>query len=463
MDDIFFPSTDLDTTTNFPGINPETLLPDGANKMPDNSSTVDSSPYNQLIDKANQQNRNYGRTALFIFVNSSSFQQAYDSFSHGPNPDEWLARLYAIANAIPEPTYSFWDVIREGFSGSWTKEQNQYAAAAQEQLQILISEWQSFINSLPSTQRQQYADAGLNIALDGGSALTGSSISASSAPGFANTGLANQDFDNAMNFATSLSDGLLSLIQTVNTVFSGVGQRDISRENVQKTAQASLQSLNLQRYQLGLNPLSSLSGVDSLDDIAVKYLSDKNFYKNVSEKERAEIDSIISQGMGISLQESQKREGQFGEFSNITQQLGQIYFGQMLYDKMAAYEKSKFIYENSQKTNQMSLDSQEVGLELQKTSLQSAKSQFSESDSLNAFHKKLIDYKRSVLSHWVNTASSDDPNAWLYASLLMKSNFDMTDFMSPADVGFDYGKNVTDLIQGFFPKFSLGKGSKTSK
>ena len=124
---------------------------------------------------------------------------------------------------------------------------------------------------------------------------------------------------------------------------------------------------------------------------------------------------------------------------------------------MSAYEKSKFVYENSQKINSMSLESQEVGLAQQRVALSSAVSSFSESSSLNDFHKKLIDYKKSVLSKWVEEAGSDNPNAWLYASLLMKSNFDMTEFMSPSDVGIKYGKDVTDILSSFFPKFSFTK------
>lgn len=424
------------------------------------NSNVDSSPLNQLIEKSNQQHRDYGTTALYLFVNSSTFQQAYQSFSKGPNPDEWVSRLFSIAYSISEVTYSFWDVIKEGFGGFWTKEQQKLAAAAQGQLHTLISQWQAHINSLPSTQRQQYQDAGLNIALDGGSALSGSSISDSPAAGFIDTNSVNQDFDNALNFATSLSGGLLDLINTVNTVFSGVGQRSIAKDTISKQSEASLQSINLQRMQLGLNPISTLSSFDSPTDLAARYLSDKNFYQNVSDKERAEINAIISEGMGITLQESQKREGQFAAYADITQQLGQIYFGQMLYDQMSSFEKSKFVYENSQKINSMSLESQEVGLAAQRTALSSAVSSFAESSSLNSFHKQLIDYKKSVLSKWVQEAGSNNPNAWLYASLLMKSNFDMTEFMSPSDVGIKYGKDVTELLSSFFPKFSSSKNKK---
>ena len=439
-------------------LNPLTGLP-SQNSSVVSSKDVNTSALDQLISKAEQQHRSYGSTAFYIFVNSPSFQQAYNSFSKGPNPDEWVARLLSIASSISEVTYSFWDVIREGFAGGWSKEQKNLAGAAQGQLQVLISEWQSFINSLPVIQRQQYEDAGLNIALDGGSALSGSNIESSNAAGFIDTNSVNQDFDNALNFATSLSGGLLDLINTVNSVFSGVSERSISLQGLSKQSDTSLQSLNMQRMQLGLNPISSLASFDSRKDLAVKYLTDKNFYKNVSDKERSEIEAIISEGMGLTLRDSQRKEGQFAAYSDITQQLGQIYFGQMLYDQMSAYEKSKFVYENSQKINSMSLESQEVGLAAQRTALSSAVSSFAESSSLNDFHKQLIDYKKSVLSKWVEEAGSDSPNAWLYASLLMKSNFDMTEFMSPADVGIEYGKDVTEIFSSFFPKFSFKKST----
>lgn len=429
----------------------------GFNSQNSTESSSDLSPINDILSKAEEQHRSYGSTALYIFVNSPSFKQAYESFSAGPNSDDWVARLLSIASSISEVTYSFWDVIREGFAGAWSKEQKNLAAAAQGQLQVLISEWQSFINSLPATQRQQYEDAGLNVALDGGSMLSGSDIQSSNAAGFIDTNSANHDFDNALNFATSLSGGLLDLINTVNTVFSGVGERSISKRGLSQQSDTFLQSVNLQRMQLGLNPISSLSSFDSYKDIGAQYLIDKNFFKNVSEKGRAELQSVISQGMVQTLQESQKREGQYAAYADITQQIGQIYFGQMLYEQMAAYEKSKFVYENSQKINNLSLDSQEVGLSSQRVALSSAISSFAESSSLNDFHKQLIDYKKQVLSKWIEEASSTNPNAWLYASLLMKSNFDMTDFMSPLDVGIDYGKNITDIFSSILSKFIFNK------
>ena len=90
--------TDLPTfgnpDPNAPLYGPETIDPlTGVSSTPSPESKETKSPFNEILDKANEQHRSYGSTALYIFVNSSSFKQAYDSFSKGPSPDEWVARL----------------------------------------------------------------------------------------------------------------------------------------------------------------------------------------------------------------------------------------------------------------------------------------------------------------------------------------------------------------------------------
>lgn len=467
MDNIFVsndpldlvPGTDveIDNGIGYPNPNDQFQQSIEDSQKEGNVDSTEKSPYTSLIDRANQLQKNLGYNAFSSFVNSPAFKSAYDAFSKGPDSDVWISRLFSIAYSIPESTWSFWDQIRESFAGSWTKEQQQYESAAHTELNKLISEWQAFINSLPATQRQQYADAGLNVALDGGAQLSGSTVSPSNSSGIVDPGLSNQIFDNALNFVTAISGGLLDLISQVNNVFSGVQSRKIQKEGLAQTGATSVQNLNLQRMQLGLNPISDISQPDSRKDIGVSTLIDSGFYKKVKESYGEQFAALVQQSIYENLGFSQQREGQFAAYADITQNLGQIYFGNMLYDQMAQYERNKFIYENIQKTNQMALDSQETAFNLQKFDLNLKRSQFKESSSLNEFHKKLIDYKRAVLSNWIEEAGSDNPNAWLYASLLMKSNFDMTEFMSPTDVGFEYGKNVTDIVGSFFPKFSLSK------
>ena len=397
----------------------------------------------------------------YAFTTSMAYIKAKDLFEKGPQPDVWLSKLEQLTASLGMPQGNFWSDVGNAFGNTYANRFQEQLNNAFVSLNNLTNEWFEWFNKLPKEQRAQFEQAGINVALDGGSMLSGSQTSPQGiAPSPDFQGQQNQAFDNVVNFATSLSGGLLDLINTVNSVFSGASERSISLEGLNKQADTSLQSINMQRMQLGLNPISSLSSFDSPKDLSSRYLIDKNFYNNVSQKERAYLDSVISQGMTYTLNQSQKREGQFAAYADITQQLGQIYFGQLLYEQMASYERSKFVYENSQKINKMSLDSQEVGLASQRVALSSAVSSFSESSSLNDFHKKLIDYKKSVLSDWIQEAGSDSPNAWLFASLLMKSNFDMTEFMSPADVGVQYGQDVTDLLSTFIPKFSIKKTIK---
>ena len=79
----------------------------GLTSSASNDSNVDNTSLQYLLDKANEQHKSYGNTAFYLFVNSSSFQSAYNSFSKGPNPEEWIARLLSIANSLSNVTYSF--------------------------------------------------------------------------------------------------------------------------------------------------------------------------------------------------------------------------------------------------------------------------------------------------------------------------------------------------------------------
>ena len=76
MADYLFPAG-ANIDPNDPYVTPPTPYVDplssNAVSAVSSNSNVDSSPYNELIEKANQQHKNYGSTALYIFVNSSSF------------------------------------------------------------------------------------------------------------------------------------------------------------------------------------------------------------------------------------------------------------------------------------------------------------------------------------------------------------------------------------------------------
>ena len=74
-------------------LDPHTGLVSQESLNPSNSSDVNSSPFNDILSKAEAQHRSYGSTALYIFVNSSSFKHFFRVFFLYLNPIHVLYSL----------------------------------------------------------------------------------------------------------------------------------------------------------------------------------------------------------------------------------------------------------------------------------------------------------------------------------------------------------------------------------
>ena len=127
-------------------------------------------------------------------------------------------------------------------------------------------------------------------------------------------------------------------------------------------------------------------------------------------------------------------------------EIGNINLGTRLYNELSAAEKSKFEkakaeYELKRQNSMNERSDQIIDAELDEKY-----SKYAESSVLSDFHKQLIDYKKSVLSDWIYQANNNDALGWLYTSVLMKSDLNMTEFMSPADAGLRYINAGTDVI-----------------
>ena len=91
---------------------------------------------------------------------TSAFKQAYELFSKADDKS-WLQRLEAIADSVPY--YSANNVFEELFNPGQIANKNKEAISiGVQQIQQLVAEYQEFVNSLPSTQAQQFSDANLN-------------------------------------------------------------------------------------------------------------------------------------------------------------------------------------------------------------------------------------------------------------------------------------------------------------
>ncbi len=91
---------------------------------------------------------------------TSAYKQAYELFSK-VDDKSWLQRLEAIADSVPYYTAN--NVFQELFNPGEIANKNKEAISlGVQQIQQLVAEYQEFVNSLPSTQAQQFSDANLN-------------------------------------------------------------------------------------------------------------------------------------------------------------------------------------------------------------------------------------------------------------------------------------------------------------
>lgn len=392
------------------------------------------------------------------FVSSPAVQQAVKLFLNCPNPDIWLSRLAAIVNSIVTPhDNNFGDNPIHDF-GTFLGGDKEGTAAlntAYNNLNNLLSQFYEWFNKLPSEQRQQFEAAGMNIALDGGSMLSGSDAPAATAEPSKAVDASNVSFDNALNFVTSTADGLLNLIGLVNNVFSLRQQK----RSIDISENSTLSSVNLQRLALGLSPLSSLSDVKSskvqtADEFSAYGIKSSNEAEAGSKKSRIALETEVNPIYDAI--DDATRLG-IGPYNEIMAELGNIQLGQRLYQQI--YDKEKLAFDSKQLDIKTQIQD-EYGLDLAvgeaQTALaeQSAKRvEFRTSSKLKEFGEQLYDYKKSILSDWIEKANSGSVDSFIYSSLLMKSGLQMSDFMGPADAWLNYferGSGILDDILGVF-------------
>lgn len=431
-------------------VNPD---PNGSYEYYNNPNPDAEYQYNQDHDPKNMYDTAHLRHA---FTTNIAYHKAKQLFESGPQPEVWLAKLEQLTMSLSMPEGNFWSDVGNAFGNTYANRFQEQLNNAFVSLNDLINEWFEWFNKLPKEQRQQFEDAGLNIALDGGSMLSGSQTAPQGiAPSPDFQGQQNQAFDNAVSFVTSTADGLLNLVGLVNNVFSLRQQK----RSLDITENSTLSTVNLQRLALGLTPLSSLPEVKSSK---VQDADVMSFFgiKSSNEAEAGSKKSRILLETDVNPLYNAVHDATFlgiGPYNQIMAELGNIKLGQLIYQQL--YDKEKLAFD----TKQLDISSQiqnEFGAALAtgeaKTALaeQAAKQvEFRTSSKLKEFGEQLYDYKKSVLSDWIEKANSDSPDAFIYSSILMKSGLDMSVFMSPADAGFEYlnkAGNFVDQVLSIF-------------
>ena len=435
-------------------INPYPINPDPeATEFYNNSNPNAEYDYLQSHDPKNQ----YDTAHLkYEFTSSMAYIKAKQLFESGPQSDVWLSKLEQLVASLSMPSGNFWSDVGNAFGNTYSNRYTEMLNNAFASLNNLTNEWFEWFNKLPSEQRQQFEAAGLNIALDGGSMLSGSQTAPQGiAPSPDFQGQQNQAFDNAVNFVTSTGDGLLNLVGLVNQVFSLNQQK----RSLDITENSTLSNINLQRLALGLTPFSSLADAKSSKVQDADVMSSFGI-KSSNEAESGSKKSRISLETDVNPLYNAVHDATFlgiGPYNEIMAELGNIQLGQTLYQ--ALYDKEKLAFDSKQLDIQTQIQGQ-FGLDLavgeaQTTLAEQAakKVEFRTSSKLKEFGEQLYDYKKTILSDWIDKANSDSPDAFIYSSMLMKSGLHMSDFMGPADAWLNYferGSGILDDILGVF-------------
>ncbi len=394
----------------------------------------------------------------YQFVNSSAVKQAVQLFLNCPNPDIWLSRLATIVNSIVTPHDNnfgdnFFHDLGTFLGGD--KEGTAALNTAYNNLNNLLSQFYEWFNKLPVEQRKQFESAGMNIALDGGSMLSGSDAPSATAEPSSAVEASNVSFDNALNFVTSTAGGLLELVGLVNNVFSLRQQK----RSLDITENSTLYNINKERISLGLSPLPNLSfakspKVQESDEMSAFGIKSSNDAEAGSKKSRISLETEVNPLYDAV--DNATRLG-IGPYNEIMAELGNIQLGQRIYQIL--YDKEKLDYDTKQLDIKQQIQG-EFGVDLAvgeaQTALaeQSAKNvEFRTSSKLKEFGDQLYDYKKSMLTDWIEKANSGSPDSFIYSSILMKSGIDLKEFMSPADAALDYlnkGTDILDELLGIF-------------
>ena len=182
-----------------------------------------------------EQDSQGNQTVRSRILSSSIYKQAYELFAY-LDDSTWAQRLLSIVDTATQSSQSWFDTIGLSHKADQANEVT-YQTCIQ-QIGALIAEYQSYVNSLPSTQKQQYSDAGVNVALNP-SVLSGSSISERTAGAASLAGVeVDNTSDNIMSllqFAGNLQGGLVGIVNSGLSVFNSLSQYDIQNRSLALT------------------------------------------------------------------------------------------------------------------------------------------------------------------------------------------------------------------------------------
>lgn len=204
-------------------------------------------------------------------VKSSSIYRAVFNVFSAELDKYWLIQLNGIVDSIVGATETFWDDL--GFSNASSDKNEAIYNEAINNIQALYNQYQTYKNTLPKTQVQQFADAGINSAITG-NGVNGSSLGENPLQ----TGAASLQSTNpgeyiaqVANFALSASSGITSTLKSVaDTVLAFRGQglqreaQQLTREQFEQTKVESFARFKAEMASKGV--MLSSSSWDELND-----------------------------------------------------------------------------------------------------------------------------------------------------------------------------------------------------
>lgn len=163
-----------------------------------------------------------------MIINSPTYQSALKLFSSLPDKS-WLQQLQMIPTSFSNPSYTGWDAL--GLSNNYDDALRQAYQDAMAQIQQLVANYYAYNQSLPTTQVQQLADAGINSAVTGegiSSAERSTTIPQTSAvlPSTSPVDL----LVSASNFITSTVGGFADLYSKFQTIGISKKQLGLSKD-----------------------------------------------------------------------------------------------------------------------------------------------------------------------------------------------------------------------------------------
>lgn len=425
-------------------------------------------------------------TELSDFVNKSLSEaiiqsQVYKNVHNILSQDskygsQFLARLEAIPYSTRLTDQNFWDNVTDFFGGTskfdeaFTDAYNQ----AMDEIRVVLSDYQAFINSLPETQIQQQKDAGYNAAITG-QGVDSSSMDANPSAVLPNTSSSAYSND-------QLSQGISSFVEFIGSVASlatgGVASHQLlGLLDIAEQEQYNKQEVHdLLLQQMGYKSSNPFM-VASRDNLISREGSAKaKVATALAESDAGVLDKHMAVSVGNNPDEVQSYEIMTGldVLSKVSEYRMLTQFSQSVIDNISSQNNQLFVDLVSSLDNQARVAESGYTADYfsARDGLTEGRSATSVSQSLatirdneariSEFNKWIHDYKYNTLYNWGEQVAKKPYLApFLYKALfdfgMDETFYNLTPGRQWTHYGLDIGKDVADVAGAFISGFTKAR------